>query len=225
MKTILLIALILLIGSPVVAQETVITESAYHVVPAYGQRYKVMFAVVAVNPFEDKFASVPKVRVTARAQDGSILSTQEFDSGGIPPKGKIAFCKEMYVDEIPARVDIRPLDAHYEPTRFRSSQFLPFELINVVGKPSIGNKVKVTGEIKNPYPGETGVWITFLYRDGQGKLLGGITKYESTVPAGEPTSFEVYVDPSEIPPGTKSTDRGAFSHNNFQTSWDKLLRN
>jgi hypothetical protein len=225
MKTILLIALFFLVVAPVFAQETVITESAYHVVPAYGQKYKVMFAVVAINPFEDKFASAPTIRLTARAQGGSILGTQEFGSGGIPPKGRIAFCKEMYVDEIPGRVDIRPLDAHYETTRFRPAQFLPFELINVVGKTSFGNKVKVTGEIKNPYLGETGVWITILYRDAQGKLLGGVTNWESTVPAGEPTPFEIYVDPGDIPPGTKTTESGAFSHNNYQTSWDKLLRN
>jgi hypothetical protein len=106
----------------------------------------------------------------------------------------------------------------------KAPQFLPFQLLNVTSKPASGNNVRVTGEIKNPYLGETGAWITILYRDDKGKLLGGHTTYESTIPSGEPTPFEFYVDLTEIPPNTKSIQRIAFSHNNFQTSWQKLLR-
>ena len=207
-----------------VAQETTITESAYYVVPSSSGRQKVIFAVIATNPFEDKFASNPSVRVTARAADGTIIRTEDFHSGGIRPRSIIAFCDSLIVDETPARVEIRPLNPRYEPTPFKAAQFLPFELSNVTSRAASGNNVRVTGEIKNPYSGETGAWITLLYRDDKGKLLGGHTAYESTIPAGEPTPFEFYVDLSEIPPNTKSIQRVAFSHNNFQTSWQKLLR-
>ena len=205
-------------------QLTTVTESGYYISPAYAGRQRISFAVVATNPFPDQFASRPGVRVTARASDGSILATQEFTSGGIPPQGKIAFCKEMLVDETPAQVEIRPLNAGYEPTSFKPSEFLAFEVFNVTPKMESGDRLRITGEIKNPYPGETGAWITFLYRDGNGKLLGGHTAYESTIPPKEAMPFEFYVDMATFPPHTKSIDRIAFSHNNFQSSWHKLLR-
>lgn len=224
MRIICLMILTLSVSAFAAAQSTTVIESAYYVAPAYRGQQKVIFAVVVSNPFEDKFASYPQVRVTARATDGSIIATQDFSSAGIPPRGTIAFCNSMLVDETPSRVDIRPLDARYEPTPFKPSQFLPFEIFNVTPKADFGNRLRVTGEVKNPYMGETGIWLTFLYRDEKGKLLGGYTAYESTVPPGEPTPFEFYVDIAEIPPTTKKIDRMAFCHNNFQSSWHKLLK-
>lgn len=204
--------------------ETVVTETGYYVVPSYGGKYKVIIAVVAANPYEDKFASRPSVRVTARAADGAVITTREVSSAGIPPKGRIAFCETLYADEMPAKVELRPLGASYEATVYRPSEFLPFELIGVRAREDGRGRLRITGEIKNPYQGETGVWITFLYRDAGGKLLGGHSKWESTIPAGEPMPFEFYVDSNEIPAGTKTIDRVIFSHNNYQNSWQNLLR-
>jgi hypothetical protein len=204
--------------------ETTIVENGYYVVPSYGGKYKVIIAVVAANPYEDKFASRPTVRVTARAADGTVITTREVSSAGIPPKGKIAFCDALYADEMPVKVEFRPLGAGYEATIYRPSEFVPFELLGVRVRQDGRSRLRVTGEIKNPYPGETGAWITFLYRDAGGKLLGGHTKYESTIPAGDPTPFEIGIDSDEIPAGMKTIDRVVFNHNNYQSSWQKLLR-
>ncbi len=83
--------------------ETMVTETAYYVVPSYGGKYKVMVAVIAINPFEDKFASRPSVRVTVRAADGGLITTREVSSAGIPPKGQIAFCESLYSNEAPGK--------------------------------------------------------------------------------------------------------------------------
>jgi hypothetical protein len=225
MKSILLgIGLSILACGSTSAQETTIIESAYSVAPSRGQGYKVNVAIVASNPYDDKFASYPEVRVTLRAANGSIITTQEINSAGIPPKSKIAFCKGIYADEMPARVDIRPLSAGYEPTIFRAWEFLPFTLLSISAKPDQMGRLRITGEIKNPYRGETGAWITFLFRDSKGKLLGGHTTYESTIPPGEPSAFETYIDADDAMQGVKSIEQIAFSHNNFQSSWQKLLR-
>jgi hypothetical protein len=202
---------------------TAIVESAYQILPAYGQKYRVKVVIVAINPFEDKFAARPNVRVTLRGADNSIIRTQEVNSAGIPPKHKIAFTGELYADELPAKVEFRPLDARYEATIFRPSDFRPFELLNLRAGTD-GTRMRVTGEIKNPYPLEAGAWITFLFRDASGKLLGGHTKYEHTIPAGEPTPFEFYIDIDDVPPEMKSIEKIVFSHNNYQDSWQKLLR-
>jgi hypothetical protein len=174
--------------------ETMVLETGYHVVASYGGKYIVIVAIVAANPYEDKFASRPSVRVTARAADGAVITTREVSSAGIPPKGKIAFCESLYADEMPAKVEFRPLGAIYEATIYKPSEFLPFELIGMRAREDGRGRLRITGEIKNPYPGETGAWITFLYRDAGGKLLGGHSKWESTIPAGEPMPFEIYLD-------------------------------
>jgi hypothetical protein len=202
--------------------ETSIVESGYSVVASNIGKLKVVVAIVVANPFEDKFASRPTVRVTLRASDGSVITTRELSSAGIPPNGRIAFCGSLYADEQPAKVEFRPLSAYYEPTIYRPAEFLPFELLGVRARDDIIG-LRVTGEIKNPYPSETGVWITFLYRDAAGKLLGGETTWESKVLAGEPTPFEIRVNPGEIS-GVKSIDKVVFDHNNSQSSWKDLLR-
>jgi hypothetical protein len=201
---------------------TSIVETGYSVLSSNVGQLKVNVVVVAANPFEDKFCSHPTVKVTLRSADGSIITTRELSSAGIPPKGKIAFAQTIYAEENPAKVEFRGLDGSFEPTIYRAGEFLPFELMNVRIRES-GVGLKVTGEIKNPYPAETGVWITFLYRDGAGKILGGDTHYESTILTGEPTPFEMLVNPTEIS-GIKSIDKLVFDHNNFQSSWRPLLR-
>ncbi len=124
----------------------------------------------------------------------------------------------------PAKVEFRPLGAGYEATVYRPSDFLPFELIGVRVRDDGVERLRVTGEIKNPYRGESGAWITLLYRDAAGKLLGGHSKWESTISIGDPTPFEMYVNSDEVPPETKAVNKVVFNHNNFQASWDKLLR-
>src|SRR4051794_13715705 len=91
--------------TPPVETETTVVETAYNVVQSYGGKLKVGVAVVAENPFEDKFASRPTVRVTLRAADGSVITTREVSSAGIPPKQRIAFCESLYADEMPAKVE------------------------------------------------------------------------------------------------------------------------
>ena len=111
--------------------ETTVTETAYTVVPSYGGKYKVIVAIAAINPFEDRFASHPSVRITLRAADGSVITTREVSSAGIPPKNRIALCESLYADEAPAKVEFRPLKAGYEETIYRPANFLWFELLNL----------------------------------------------------------------------------------------------
>lgn len=204
-------------------ENTVLTETGYQVIPS-SSGYKIRVVVVAENPAVDKFASYPNVRVTLRAADGSVLTTREIHSAGIPPKHKIAFSDDLSADERPAKVEFRPLSARYEATEFRPSDFRDFEVVGVRSRLGGNGRVRITGEIKNPYPSETGAWITFLFRDKSGKLIGGHSYYASTVPAGDPTPFEIQLSAEEIPEGISVIEKVAFSHNNYQSSWRKNLK-
>lgn len=228
MKRLILLTFVSICAFPTHAQErlegdTSIAESAYQILPSRGDQYHILVTIVAANPFEDRFASHPTVQITLRGADGSVISTQRASSAGIPPKGRIAFRESLYATELPAKVELRPLRAEYQTTVFRPGEFKEFKALGMKVREE-GSFIRVTGELLNPYPGDTGVWITMLFRDDQRKLLGGFTKYQSDLPKGDPMPFEFEFKKDEIPSATKSTEWVVFSHNNFQDSWQKLLR-
>jgi hypothetical protein len=223
-----LVILILCFSSPVVSQRDAtvsLAETGYSVLPSFQSgKYNIVVAIVADNPYDDRFASHPAVRVTARDRQGIVLTTRDISSAGIPPKGRIAFCESISADDLPASVEFRSLDAHYESTIYKPSEFRPFDLIGMRSHEDVPGLIRITGEIKNPYPATTGVWITLLYRDAAGKLIGGHSNWQSEILAGDPTPFQFTVYSNELPPSVKKIDTVVFSHNNSQNSWRELLR-
>lgn len=202
---------------------TTIKESGYSIVNA-SNGYKVNVAIIASNPYDNRFASRPTVQVTLRGTDNSIIGSSEIHGAGIPPLATIALCETIRADEKPSRIEFRPLAAWYEATDFKPVEFKNYTLSNISARPNNYGYLKITGEIKNPYPKEAGAWICFLYRDKQGKLLGGHHYWKSELPAGDPSSFETSISLDEIPENLGSIDKMAFSHNNYQSSWQEILR-
>ncbi|MGE0133436.1 MAG: hypothetical protein AB7U82_35620 [Blastocatellales bacterium] len=202
---------------------TTVNESGYFVANST-RGYKVIVALIVSNPYENRFASRPSAQVTLRGADGSVLTSRELNGAGIPPKGVITICETITADEKPTRVDVRPLSASYEATDFKSSEFRPFTLDNVRAKPNDYGYMKVTGEIRNPFPKQTGVWVCFLFRDKQNKLIGGHKLWKSEVPTGDPIAFEMSIPIDELPENLGSIEKFVFSHNNYQSSWREILR-
>jgi hypothetical protein len=205
--------------------DTTIVESAAYISPAKTKTGKVRInvAVIAENPYADKFASYPTIQVTARAADGSVIDTKEFHTAGIPPKGRIAFAAPVFTEERPTKVEIRPLSAQYEPTVYKPTEFRPFKLLNVSRSEGPDGGFRITGQLENPYPKETKAYVTLLFRDAAGKLLSGRSKWIQKVNAAEPTPFELEVDADDIPPGTKNVERYAISSINFQNNLPEVL--
>lgn len=205
--------------------ETTVVESAAYVSPAKTNtgKIKINVAVVVENPYGDKFAAYPTVQVTLRAADGSVIDTKEVHTAGIPPKGRSAYVGAVFAEERPAKVEIRPLGAQYESTNYKPAEFRPFELLNVSAGEGRDGGYRVTGEVKNPYRGETGAFVSVLFRDAAGKLLGGRSKWVQKIPAGAPAPFEIEIDANDIPPGTKSVEKYVSSQINFQDKWREIL--
>jgi hypothetical protein len=198
-------------------EPTTIAESGYSLTNA-PSGYKVLAALVLNNPYEDRFASNPKVRVTVRAADGSIITTHELRSAGIIPKGSIAIAEAISADEMPAKVEFRALSADYEPTEFRPGDFLPFTLSGLKSHPTNYGHVMVTGEVKNPYKISTRAWVALLFRDKQRRLPGGKMVWLSEIPAGDPLPFESTIMRYEAPDQFDSVETVVFDHNNYQSS-------
>lgn len=211
--------MLLLMATFVAAQErnelTVIRDSAYHI-----GTHAVTVTVIAVNPYMDQFASHPEVRITLRGSDGSVIATRSVSSAGIPPRGQIVFCGKVYFDERPVSVEIQPLRAGYEAALFPPTAFKEFKVINLKFREGPFNRV--TGELLNPYPADTGAWVTLLFRNAAGKLIGGVSHYLSDVSVGA-TPFEIPLNDDEIPRGVAKTEWSAFNHINSQYNYRKLI--
>lgn len=205
--------------------EVTVVESAAYVSPAKTKtgKIKINVAVVVENPYGDRFATYPTIQVTARAADGSVIATKETHTAGIPPKGRIAFVQAVFVEEKPAKIEIKPLTAEYEPTNYKPTEFRPFELLKVSTGEGAEGGYRVAGEVKNPYSVETGAFVTILFRDTAGKLLGGQSKWVQKIPAGAPMPFEIEIDANDIPPGVKSLEKSVCSQINFQSKWREIL--
>ena len=205
--------------------ETSVVESAAYISPEKTKsgKVKIVVAVVVENPHLDKFASYPTVQVTARAAGGSVIITKDVHTAGIPPKGRIAFVQTVFAEQVPAKLEIRPLGAQYEPTVYRPAEFRPFELLNVSTSEGQEGGYRITGEVKNPYPVETGAFVTLLFRGAGGKLLGGRSKWVQKIPAGASTPFEIEVEAAEVPPGTKNVEKYVCSQINFQNKLREML--
>jgi hypothetical protein len=230
MKFLTLAFALLLLCPPAHAQatsngETTVVEAAAYISPAKTKTGKVRInvAVVAENPYADRFASYPTIQVTAHAADGSVIGTKEFHTAGIPPKGRIAFAASVFTEERPAKVEIRPLSAEYEPTSYKPAEFRPFGLLNVSRGEGPDGGLSITGEVENPYRRETKAYVTLLFRDAAGKLLSGHSKWIQKVQAEGPTPFAIEIDADDIPPGTKSVERYVISSINFQKNLPELL--
>jgi hypothetical protein len=200
-----------------------INDSGYFVSKS-SAGYKVNVSLILSNPFENRFASRPSVQVTVRGTDGAIIASKELKGAGVPPKGTIAICEIFSIDEKPAKLDFQPLSAWYEATDLKPSDFKPFTLENIRAKPTGNGYIRVTGEIRNPFSKQTGVWVCFLFRDKQDKLVGGYKLYKSEIPAGNPIAFEVDIPDDELPGNLGSIEKLVFCHNNYLSSWREILR-
>jgi hypothetical protein len=121
-------------------------------------------------------------------------------------------------------VEFRALSASYEETDLKPSEFKQFTLLNMNSRENTYGGIQVTGEVKNPYRATMGAWVYFLFRNKEGKLIGGHNVWLSEVPSGEPFAFDTSVSLSDLPTNISTIEKAAFSDFNFQSSWRKVLR-
>lgn len=152
------------------------------------------YSVILHNPNEDTAIEFPSFRITARDGSGAVLATDEEVLSIIYPQQDFVHAFQAFdVDELPATVDIEVLDAREYNIRKVSTldnpEYAPLSIINASFRTD-----SIVGEIQNDndYDIESGV-VTVVFRDDDGKLIGGNSTYVSSIKANSATPFDMLI--------------------------------
>ena len=83
--------------------------------------------------------------------------------------------------------------------------------------------MQLVGEVYNPFQADTGVWISVLYRDAKGILLGGHSVWLSEVSRSGNFAFRKDLNNADEIPEHASTAFMVYCHNNNLSSWQEMI--
>lgn len=154
----------------------------------------VYYSVILHNPNEDKAIELPSFRITARDESGLPLATEEQTLSIIYPKQDFVHAFQAFdVDEMPATVDIEVLEPDdyniKNVSMLDNSEYSPLNVVNATFRTD-----SIVGEIQNnnKYDIDSGV-VTVIFRDSNGKLIGGTSTYVDSIKANSTTPFDITI--------------------------------
>ena len=224
MKRILFIgATLLAVSYSVVAQQAkpiVISESAYNMDTGFSHG-KLWWVVVLKNPNEHFFARRPELRIVAKSRDGHILAVKDKNFPEIAPGGELAYGDDLDPGEKPDSVSFEVTGGGFEITETGPADYSrKFEIRQPLLRCDSSN-CRLTGEVINPYPRDTDLMGTILFRSATGKLLGGDTFFIRKVSARSTRAFDTSLWINQ-PEGTARTEISAFC--GLISHWDDLIK-
>lgn len=151
------------------------------------------YVVQIKNPNEDYDVIWPEIKITAKAADGSILSSDEMTLDSICAGDTILYGNyEQYEGELPDTVDISVSSKEkyckpHDPTQYVKQECFQFNNATEQGD----SWKKITGELTNNSDVDfSTIAVCVLYlKDGE--YIGGSTGYVDDLGAGETEVFEV----------------------------------
>ncbi|MCW2889409.1 MAG: adenylate cyclase, class 2 [Streptosporangiaceae bacterium] len=154
-------------------------------------RHLVMWAVVLENTNLRHYCEQPAIQITARDQNGHIVGTGDQVLHLFPPGGRIAWASSMRTKGPPHTLEVAPKPADWYPTPAQPEDFPAFGYRDVRFLVQ-GRSCSVTGELVNPYPAAADeVAVTALFRNRQGRLVGGQTAFVTDLPAHGAVPFRL----------------------------------
>lgn len=160
-----------------------------YIVQSFTSDIYVQFGFTAENPNTDLGAALPTFRVTARAEDGSILDTQDEVLFGIAPGATVAWTSQLSVAEEPASVEVVFVQADWVPWPPPGEEVPSFTASNVSGRQD-GSYYTVTGEVTNESSSTVeSARVSAILRDEADAVVGYGQGYVNGLPANSPTPF------------------------------------
>jgi adenylate cyclase class 2 len=154
-------------------------------------RHLVLWAVVLENTNLRHYCEHPAIQITARDQNGHIVGTGDQILHVFPPGGRIAWAGSMQTNGPPHTLEVAPKPADWYPTLAQPEDFPAFGYRDVRFLVR-GRTCSVTGELVNPYSAPADeVAVTALFRNGQGRLVGGETTLVEDLPAHGSVPFRL----------------------------------
>jgi hypothetical protein len=135
---------------------------------------------------------LPSFRITARDESGAPLATEDQTLSIIYPQQDFVYASMAFdVEEVPSSVDIEVLgEDEYDIRKvsvLEHPEYTPLGITNTAFRTE-----NFVGEIlnNNDYDVEDAV-VAVVFRDGDGKLIGGETTFVEEVKANAATPFEI----------------------------------
>ena len=172
-------------------KEVKLVESGYNIVKSDSDRY-LYYAATLKNPNENYALEFPKIIVTAKNKDGSILASDEQVLNYIAPGDKVSFanmtdCK----GKTPYKVEITTDSGDY--ISFDSEQMVPtktFKVSNISESKGDFGEYSYTGEVENKGKRDISqVAVTILLKK-KGKIVSGTTTFIDDLKAGSKKAFD-----------------------------------
>lgn len=152
------------------------------------------YSIKLYNPNNEKAIELPQFRVTARNDAGEILATEEQTLSVIYPEQEFVYASQAFdVDEAPAKVDVEVL----EPNDYNIKNVSVLDHPNYVPLKAVNTAMRadrLVGEIQNDndYDLDSAI-VTVIFRDENGKLIGGESTFVDSVKANSTTPFDMFL--------------------------------
>jgi|GEM_PF-703747 len=187
--------------SPSIAGKTktiTLKDSGWYVKSSYKDSYYLGFCVIAENPNESLVANNTKAKVTVKNNSGNVLATQEAYMGDIMngdigiAEGSMEILAAYNPDDIQVQFDLDCTDYSKNSSLGKNIRTSDFEVFNVSEFPSsysLGNTLKITGEVKNNSSEKCNSHVFCVLRK-DGKIVFSDSTYLDALNSGESKAFE-----------------------------------
>ena len=154
--------------------------------------YYLNFSAIFHNPNTDIIVYFFKYRITAYGEDGSILGTSEDGENFIWPNSDIQSVESVEVIKPPASIKLELLPIEDRNLVVKENQ--TYEKLLIHGDSVTPDKFDILGEVenKNTYDLEN-VKVLVIFKDSNGKLLGGNDTIVSNVSKNSKVAFKINI--------------------------------
>lgn len=183
-------------------QQPIISDSGwYSSQTSFGDMY-VYYGVKINNPNVSKTMSFPTLTITAKDENGTILSSENQVFFNIMPGDTISYGGFISCSAAPQTVEFGVSCSDFENTTENSDPYTSdFSFSNVSEVPGNYDRTKVTGEITNNFNDNVDMAaVTILYKNN-GAIVSGYTSFVDNLVTGQTIPFEL--EPYDVPEHTE----------------------
>ena len=172
-----------------------LVDSGYSIVPSGDYTY-VYYAVTIKNPNEEYAIEFPEIMVTAKAEDGSILETENQTLNSIAANDTITYANYAMYEGAPAdKVDIsvRNDDNNYMHQEGSGVIRADDLAVSNTSENKGSYDTKFTGEVSNNSTVDLDMAGIVVVLKNEGKLVGGYTTYIDNLKSGTSLPFDLSI--------------------------------
>lgn len=172
------------------AEQVIIVDYGFSEVPPaeYSTTVYTPYAAVFQNPDTKNFADA-QVRFVFKDAAGTVIATEEEYLTSVFPGSRAALSGQLFDTPGAASMEVQVLPGATEEAPEGTAGFTVDQVNTTVDE---YQSVTTTAQVTNPFAKDlSDVMATAVYRNGEGKIIGGAYSYVSFIPAQGATGVEI----------------------------------